>query len=504
MHARWWPWEHCNLRGDPTCSNAAVRGGGVFNRRAPFRQLICLIDSELIHVAASDPIAQYVLELVTSDRIEAHLYADGGPPAHASRVWDSYPHGQNAVKDWIEVRRTERDDRFVISLVRHGRPVELVALKDLFSFRRVMEAPLPREYKTPLDPEARRHADAIASLSADAIRADLFVTNRSLLHKLGRDPESTVTVMHPSDAVPVIGLYLRQQGTFLVNGTPSLAHPNRVPTIAQPTRSEFYWHAAELLLPEAWSWNGFFRRCSLPLRNDLDLLRRALLWRMNQALQARDRLLAACSVPQDPDSMDEVPTELDHLLLWIMAMLDILARITHIVLDLAPANVRAAGWQNELWLNDVAAHDPSLAALFKGNTNGKRLLNIAANLRNSIHGAALSGDVSLPIVGAEAGVTLVRLPTDGQNKVIQATNGLGGPTVWGITRPFGSKSDLHIRPCQFVEQLLPLTVKVLNQLMAAIPVELLPGRTASPAPPRVRLPVTPADQRTLWQLGIAD
>ena len=84
----WWPWIHCNLRGDPSCSNAALRGSGVFNRSAPFRRLVCLVDSELFNQAEEDPIVQYLLELVASDRIEAHLYADAGPPSEAARVWD--------------------------------------------------------------------------------------------------------------------------------------------------------------------------------------------------------------------------------------------------------------------------------------------------------------------------------------------------------------------------------------------------------------------------------
>ena len=275
-------------------------------------------------------------------------------------------------------------------------PIETIVLKDRFSFRRVIEAPSPKEYKGLSDPQDRRHADAVAALTAYAIRADLFVTSRTLLHKLDRDPESTVTVMAPRDAVPVIGLYLRQQGSFLVNGSLSIANPSRPRPSSQPTRSEFDRHAAELLLPEAWRWDNAFHNLPIPLRNDLDVLQRALLWRVNQALQARDRLLTACSVVQDPDSMDEIPTELDHILLWIMATLDILARVTHIVFSLPQNTIHSAAWQNEPWLTEVAAHDANLVALVKGNTKGKRLLTIATHLRNSIHGAALSSGVSPP------------------------------------------------------------------------------------------------------------
>ncbi len=494
----WWPWLHRNLRADPNVSSSFSRTRALFNRpAATLRPLTAVIDAGLRDRAPRDRRVDYLLELAAVAPISAHLYAADGPPASARRLIAALTEVE-AVEGWVTVSPGEREGRPAVAYLMDGVPTSRAALADDPSFLRLAEAPQPGS-----SPEQVK-ADAMALLVAKTMRADLLITDRQLL----AEPESsfwwTTTVMTPEDALPLLGLYLRQQGKFVYARTPALGqpHPGRDETVHRPP-GWFYWQAASTLIPGA-SGRG---TSVLPI---------TLLQRVDQALRSRDRLLAAESVPQSPETVDDIQNELDQTLLWLMAAFDIVARIAHETFGLS-GRPRDAGWQRADWLKQVEAPAPELAALMKTDSSEHQIFTIVRLMRNSIHGEALSAMGF--IVGPRPLETLVGLPDDSCEEVGAAMDALGGRAAWGAAAPDSDTPD-HLRvalhpgargpaaafrfqPGEFVEQLVPRAIKLLDELMAAVPISgpveanQSPGRRSRPVPLRSLF-----DERILWQLGL--
>jgi hypothetical protein len=334
-------------------------------------------------------------------------------------------------------------------------------------------------------------------LVAKALRADLLITNREMSVDPTLDYWNT-SVLSPANALPLIGLYLRTQGKFILFGR-ALGSPwQGTPTTRE--RSWFYWLAAKDLVRGAERWRSALDAYQAATGDDrLDGLGTGLFWRVDQLLRSRDRLLAALSVPATPGIEDPVATELDLILVFCMAAFDIVARIAHAALDV-DGELRYAGWHYSSWVGKLGARDPTLADIVRGDSEGQNLLKIVSGLRNMIHGEPVSSGVTVPLVGDDQLQVMVKLPSSCQSDVLGAMSKLGGHGVWGVRDPFKEKQP-HLHVGVFVEKLLPIALSVLNSLAAAIPVEGLPG-----TPPLTKLSGDlfrgPAEHRTQWQLGI--
>lgn len=346
--------------------------------------------------------------------------------------------------------------------------------------------------------QAQARADTLALLVAKAIRADLFITDRQLLVDCDSDYWRGVTTIRPEAALPIIGLYLRQQEVFLHYRSPSLGMSIAPVHRNESDRVRFYWEAAQLLTPARHRWE-FAAKTSRAGSDDTVIFSppRVLTWRMGQVLQARDRLLTTLAVvPKDHSAVDEVLTELELILLWLMAAFDITAQAAHIALGV-PMNMRNAACQYEGWLGKAALRDEGLVNLVRNESDGQHILTIVRALRNSIHGDALSAGGMIPVVGDHAREPLVALPVSSRGQVLDAMDKLGGRDVWGVAQPFPD-SDLHLHPGAFIEQLLPRAFSILNELMNATPVskDVDPERIPQALPRMLR------DNRIIWQLGL--
>jgi len=412
----WWPWLHRNLRADPNVSTSFARNRAVFARSAaPLRPMTVMVDARLRARAVHDPKVQYLLELLADAPVCAHLYGDDGPPRSAPRMIADDT-GVEASGGWVSVAPGDRAHRLDIRYVKEGVPTRVEARTDDPSFVLIADGSPLAGYEPTGNALDRVRADAIALLVAKTIRADLFVTDRTLLAR----PESgfwwTTTVMPPEDALPVVGLYLRQQGRFVYARTPALGQTStRNDDTVQRPPGWFYWEAASTLLPAA----AERRRAVLPA---------TLLQRVEQTLRARDRLLAAESVPRAPETVDDIQGDLDQILLWLMAAFDIAARVAHETLGLT-GNSRDAGWQKKDWRKRVGAVVPELASLVRPGSIGHHVLTVIRLMRNSIHGEALSA-VGF-IVGPRPLETMVGLPDDAREPVGAAMDALGGRAAWG-------------------------------------------------------------------------
>jgi hypothetical protein len=99
-------------------------------------------------------------------------------------------------------------------------------------------------------------------------------------------------------------------------------------------------------------------------------------------------------------------------------------------------------------------------------------------------------------------MTLVGLPRDERQELLDAMDALGGRKGWGILEL--APGLIYAHPGELVEQLLPRTLDMLNKLLAETPVERL-GVTLTPED-MAPSDKSPFDARTRqhirWQLGL--
>ncbi|HEY5261770.1 MAG TPA: hypothetical protein VIJ33_06630, partial [Solirubrobacteraceae bacterium] len=343
---------------------------------------------------------------------------------------------------------------------------------------------------------------ALAAKVAETVGADLFITERQYLYEATWTIADGVTYCELDDALRVIGLYLRSQGSFITSRDPTGRGTHTM------NRGLYYWVGTRELLPSAWRWFSACVQHSMSPGNDsLLLLGQSVLQRVQRALQVRDEVHIALNKPQDNDTADDALSSLDVALLLLMGTVDATARVAHAVLGIS-GSVYSAGWQYEKkWVAKVSATAPGLGRLFQGDTDHVRALTILRLLRNSIHGEALP---ALGVgVGRQRDGTLVGLPASQQTELLAAFAALGGEAAWGVEQRIPGR--LHADPGTLLEQLLPRVLHMLNEIMDATPVERLSNVSLQssdlevpPAP--AGSPSDPFDeinrQSIRWQLGL--
>ncbi len=308
----------------------------------------------------------------------------------------------------------------------------------------------------------RRERDALALGAAEAVHADLFITERPYLFAT-RLPVRGVTVCALPEALAAVGLYLRSQQAFIIwkgadgSGTLSM------------NEGLYFWVGTRELLPAAWRW---FSACAQQSRatSDRTLLElgESLLRRVQRALEARDRFHRAFNLPQDNNTAHDVLSELDSILVSLMGAADVSARVAHLVLGIA-GHPREAGWQrDQQWLPKVAAAEPTLAALFSPGTVHSHVLTVLRLMRNTVHGQMIRS-IALQQPGRTL-ETAVMLPVSDEAAILSAMDALGGRGSWGAsTGPYRWLAD----PGVLIEQLLPRVLATLNEVMDKTPVERL-------------------------------
>lgn len=461
------------------------------------RPLIVMIDADVVRGKVPSGQAQYLLELLAVESVIAYQYADEGPPPEAPR---HQPPSFNlsAVDGWIVTRRNDEGSLEV--LYSSGGKVRDTRLSD-FRVKLALDSK-PALKSSCADPSSRIRSDVVAALVAESVHADIFVTERSFLFD---DPSlCAVTTLRPEEAVPVVGLYLRLLGHFILGRSPAVGQSAWSVVTSDSRKGEFYWWAAQELLPASQRWFDIARHCATEAGDDtLSMLVASLVQRVDQTLRARDQLLATLSVPQGDDPVDDLLSDLDQILLFLMAAFDVAAQIAHLALHIKKPKIRYAQWQSHDWLIPVRAEAPKLAALLDPNSDGKHVLTIISKLRNSIHREALE---AVGVLGTHLQLveTMVELPLSFKDRdsVRQAIELSGGHERWGaqpVLSPFG---NLEIHPGEFVELMLPRAVILLDALLAAIPVELIVSESFQSGSTTLFQGMDHHGRRVLWQLGL--
>ena len=454
-----------------------------------------LADASITYGLADDPWRKEILlaGLLSRDPVECLRYADEGPPKDLPR--HQVASMGDVVAGWAELLpsgvapevwevRTGGPNRLSRSGIT-GNRTQVATQDTRTSVYEDMPAAAAAE---------RRTRDALAGQVAEAVHADIYLTDRPYLHAVTWPLARGMTVLDVDQALPLISLYLRAQGQHLIwrsqDGTATL----------QLNRGFFYWVGSRELLPSGWRWSHAFAQLSQSTGDDtLLLLSQSVLQRIARALQVRDRVHIALNQPQDNDIAEDALSALDVVLLLLMGAVDATARVVHQVLQISGSAFDAA-WQRARWLSKVLKVAPGFAVLIGNSTTGCHALTVLRILRNSVHGATLQ---SLALKkGTEPLRTLVGIPPAEAKELLAAVAELGGPAAWGIEEILPGR--FHADPGVLLERLLPQIFELLNAIMDATPVESLEGVVIDPShrqPPTI----DPYDIRSRlsvrWQLG---
>jgi hypothetical protein len=441
--------------------------GALFEARPSLRRLIVLADAELLASPNDATLDQKVLltGLLTHPYVEFLRFSDEGPPPDAARRETRPPVALRSVAEgWAELQAPDGSGlRGVVYAASSGGGYTGIWGNRAEVARRDASSSVYAELASG-DAAERRERDALALGVAEVVHADLFVTARPYLFAR-RLPVQGVTVCKPSEALALVGLYLRSQQAFVIwRGTDGFGSFNM-------NEGLYFWVGTRELLPAAWRWFTACVQQSNPT-SDRTLLElgESLLRRVQRALEARDRLHRVFNLPQNNDTARAVLSELDSILVLLMGAADVSARVAHMVLGIT-GSVRDAGWQNyRRWLPQVATAEPALAALFNASTEHNHALTILRLMRNTVHGQMIRS-IALQQPGRMLETAIVLPASSGDEAaILSSMDALGGRGSWGAsTGPYRWLVD----PGVFIEQLLPRIVTMLNEIMDATPVERL-------------------------------
>ncbi|MGV8968633.1 MAG: hypothetical protein ACOH2F_20425 [Cellulomonas sp.] len=433
--------------------------------------------------------------LLTHENVKAVRYRDDGPPAGTPRL-SLLDNALNAPIGWLEVTPASGD-----TLASHevrssdGETISTTAIvgdaidhaeRDV---RTVAYAALP-----PDEAAAARRADAIAVQAVQACSADIFVTEREYLHAVRWAVTDGVTICTPQEALALVGLYLRTRGEFLEWKGQDVT--------VRTSKAGYFMVGARGLLPGGWKWA---RACVEDDRangtEELTHLAAAVFQRVSRALQARDGLLRALSVRQNPNAVEDALREFDACTVFLMGALDAAARVAHYVVG-HPGKMKNAGWQRADWMAEIALRCPELGVVLQAGSANLHALTILRLMRNTVHDAGLRA-VNLRQI-AQPDQTLIGLPRSAQDEVVEAVAALGGFPAWGLNEL--APGRLHADPHAFLEALFPATLALLNDLLEATPVEALPGYSLADddtRPPEGAGIYGPQSRDSIrWQLGL--
>lgn len=448
----------------------------LFQSGQPLRDIVVLLDAFLLDDSSPQPLQSgaevdprmLFSRLIDDPLVRLYRYADDGPPATVEATHEALD--VTVYPGWAVLSDRDRDDQIwqVAFPTETGFSVAAVAGNAADVAAADASSRAYRELGDEVA-RARRRADTLAAMVAEqAVKADLFITDRGYLHERRRAFARGVTICRPEDALPLLSLYLRRQDRFLVDRNFRL------------NRGLFYWVATRELLPEAWRW---FTACAQHATGSGDdalmLLGGSLLLRVDRALEARDAIHVALNQTQDNDLKDDELANLDVVLMLLMAAVDVTARVAHRTLGMPLGDEFRAAWQNRRpggWFESIQQTEPALADATGNGTGGLDTLTILRLLRNSVHGAALQGIAFSPHRGSYE--SLVALPRNDQADVLAAMERLGGRAAWGVRSIVPGRT--YVDPGLLVDRLLVNVVELLNTLMAATPVERLPHVALSP------------------------
>lgn len=493
----WHPWKHRKLIGaNPEGAEYLGRSRALFKPIVDsLRPLVLLIDAELTQKDVTDPKTKYLLEPAAVLPIQAHLYSKTGPPLHHPKI-AAIGSGIRAHEGWAVAEVSSEWWYAGATIVRSGTP-EFIPMRIDASEAAWLRQQFSLEGSTNADIDA----DLRVLLTAKAIRADFYVTERPLTVNVLPEYWRNTEVLSSHQALPIVGLYLRSLDHYVYSQRPPIGSTRIFqPETVYRDRSTFFYQASRALLPYYFAWSSAYNRfCDLQGVASKSPDSESILWRINQAIRSRDRLLRQLSVvPIEHAPVDDILSELDQILIYLNAAFDISARVAHQTQS-GKGSQYSAGWLKEDWIGSLSNSSELQATLSKGS-DGCKLLWILSRFRNQIHETAFSGGGTIFVAGPNTLDPMFPIPEDLKNEVLSYMDSLGGRDAWGVKGEFMGRIWIH--PGDFAEQLLSRSLPLLSSIMSQT--RIGESNTRHVNKDELREPLSPHEQRLIWQLGIEE
>ena len=446
--------------------------GSIFDVRGRDRRLRIVLSTEAEDQAPDSP-GELALGLLENDQIEVFRYADDGPPPDAQRI--DAPWDPQAVEGWLTVRLAPDLSRGSMGTCSFPAAAGIHS-SDLGGVSEVNwaighdsrdGAPPPDYMATALG------RGAVALRSALGASADILITERIVLHPPPRFLDrTTIEVLRPADALPLLGLYLRSRGHFLVD-----VRKGRGTYTIQPP---LYWQQAAFALTPSLEHHLLLAMTNpdvtLPQARGL----RGIVARLALALQARDQVLRACLVPPQSELANAAAPGLDYVLLSLGAALDSLGKLVHHTLGM-PGDDTRVSWtdrrrgrdgKSASWLRDLPHVAGGRAIRDLADDGGAvHFLRILVQLRNSIHGGAPE---AVPAADDphthKPDRTLVRVTVRSANRLLESRDHLGGEEHWRIwpLHPSDGRTVV-VDPAAVCDSLIGQTTIFIDRVVDALP-----------------------------------
>jgi hypothetical protein len=301
----------------------------------------------------------------------------------------------------------------------------------------------------------------------------------------------------PEPAAALLGLYLRAHNDYTIDVR------GRHATFLEDRR--FYPAAAVAALPRYLTWLGSavarWRTRSDPRPFALV---KGLRVRLGRSLRARDYFNVRVRSPRPDDMWEEALFFFEASLVSLNGALDAAARFCHLAYGLN-GPLRSASWSRVKWREQLVAVTPELEHVLdpaSGCLVACRTL--VSVLRNYIHGEALSeelhrGDPDGPTT-MDYGMGAVAVAAGDGCRLQEAAATLGGAEAWGLEEQFNH--DVLVLPAPFLQRVLPMVLRVLDQLMVASTPRVGPSADQPALDPAYWLPDVGHEQQLLLLTGL--
>lgn len=296
-------------------------------------------------------------------------------------------------------------------------------------------------------------SDLVLASAAEALQADIVVTKRKTLLEADLGDLQGSNPMNPKTAVALVALHLRLRDALPIR-------MDKVYTVTATGRTVAR-RALWGLMPSLPSWRaGLGYLSGITGLRVHSMLGEAFSERLIRALGHRDQIHQILLRDEHSGALAQALAEhFDHMMLNLMAALDVSARVAHVVCGLDPSLRYSASWADSRWLRRINQQNPQLAGVLKPkNGTNASIVMLISRLRNSVHGEMLS-----PVVvrGRQSGLILTLPDQDGRDLFDLLARSFD-VAEWGLT---AEDDEVLLDPGVFTERLFPAVFEILEQLV---------------------------------------
>jgi len=370
-----------------------------------------------------------LIGLLQSDSILTLFFQDDGAPETVERR--SVFGDSSWAPGWLELSRNTDHDRIaggVRFVDADGGPCHAI-IPEVDWLRLLAQMPRKQGLYPQLSDEQaveREQADALLVFASEAAEVDILVTERPGSITPRVPIHKKVQVLTVRQALAVLGLYLRRYGAYIIARSADGSMTQRVSPL-------LFWRISSLgLVPDFERLHDLAHRMSRGDEyNRAAWLSFSAMERIGKALRARDQLHCTLLSPQDSDTAIVTTDALDALLVNFTGLIDTLARMADIILDIGTRKPYNVAWQKPQWLASVRQKDRILADMMDPASKHGLEFSILRGLRNCVHGEAL-----LPFLHEEEPGnprhTFIDAPPSEAGALIASITQCGGKEAWGL------------------------------------------------------------------------